>query len=168
MQATVVAVRGSRALVAAAVMTLLVLGVVLAGAAITRAPSTETASLLVASISQGTTLQHVGNRGVVLVRTGDDIRALSAWDGRGDPLVLCEPEGFFSTSIYASRYALDGRKLGGPGPGPLDQYPTHIEGKNLVINLSHRFDHPVPRWSDGMPSVLGNRSIAVCGSEFPY
>lgn len=156
MQATVVAVRGSRALVAAAVTTLLVFGLVLAGAAITRAPSIETASISVADIPQGATLQHLDGRGVILVRAGDDIRAFSAWDGRGDPLVLCKAAGIFTTSVYASRYRFDGSKLGGPGPGPLDQYATHIEGDDLVVTLSHRFDHPVPRWSDGMPSVFTN------------
>jgi hypothetical protein len=44
----------------------------------------------------------------------------------------------------------------------LDQYATHVEGDVLVLTLSHRFDHPVPRWSDAMPSVFTNPSVTYC------
>ena len=141
---------------------LLVFGLALAGASITRAPSIETATIRVAAIPQGATLHHLDDRGVILVRTGDDIRAFSAWDGRADALVLCKEAGVFSTAVYASIYRFDGVKLGGPGPGPLDQYETHLEGSDLVVTLSHRFDHAVPRWSDAMPGLFLNHSITFC------
>jgi hypothetical protein len=162
MQATVVATRGSRALVTAAIACLALGAVVLGIGAIAGAPSGHDVRVPLASIPEGASLQHIADRGIVLVRTGTQVRAFAPWDGRGDALVLCPRTGVFATAVFASRYRFDGTKIGGPGPGPLASHETRIQDGDLVINLSHRFDQPLPRWSDGMPSVFTGSGGGIC------
>jgi hypothetical protein len=161
-QATVVARRGSRALVVAVVAAAAIAGLVLAAGAVVHAPSRNEAHLALAAIPEGVSLQRVGAHAAAVVRDGDDITAFVPGIPVGDAVVWCPGAHRFTSVLHASHYAIDGRRLGGPGPSTLATYATHVRGDRVTVDLATRFDVAAVPWTDALVSRWGNARDAVC------
>ena len=135
-------------LVAVAVLSMVALAGFLVWDLVGGSPSRDVDRIALAEVPDGPSLQRVGDRAVVLVRDGDDVTAFpAATSHNADPLVWCADDGTFSTALYASRYDLDGRRLGGPGPDALLRLDTKLAGDHVEIGAGYAFDWPRTDWS---------------------
>jgi hypothetical protein len=151
-----------RVLVIAAVVVLGLIAAVAVAGTITRTDGRTTERIALSSIPAGASVQEVGTRAVAFVRDGDAIAAFVPAVGRADGLEWCEGRGIFTTVLSASHYAADGTKLGGPGPDQLERYDVRMDGDDVLVSTSHRFDLPTVPWSDALASRFAQPSGELC------
>jgi hypothetical protein len=62
--------------------------------------------------------------------------ALSAIDGRGQPVVYCQTSGYFEDQNHGSKFDRLGRYALGPAPRGLDQFALLVLGDDVYIDRS--------------------------------
>jgi hypothetical protein len=111
-----------------------VLVVALAIGAFVGADTDGPTGLVAGPVTEVPRLVEVSGAAAIVVRVGRTEHAFLATDARGDPLAYCRSSGRFVSQLWASQFALDGRKLGGPAPRGLDEYAMHRDGDLVFVH----------------------------------
>lgn len=87
-------------------------------------------------IPQGVSARILSGEAVFIVRDGDDVQVFAA-DPRhlpGEPLWWCPNEQIFVGPFHGEQFARDGRYLGGPATGGLNEYPAKLDKDGVTID----------------------------------
>lgn len=76
----------------------------------------------------------VDGSGVILVLDRGEPIALSALDGRGQPVVYCETSGWFQDVNHGSQFDQLGRYALGPAPRGLDRFAVLVLGDDVFVD----------------------------------
>lgn len=93
-------------------------------------------SLRLDDLAEGVTAHEVGGNDVFIMRDGADVRIFLP-DARHlpeDTLLWCPNEQIFFEVEHGSQFDQQGRKIGGPAQGGLNQYAVRVEDSKLVID----------------------------------
>jgi hypothetical protein len=160
--ATTPSTRGIKLLFAAVALTFVVLIGTFVADLVTKPPAREVDRIALDDVPEGPSLQRAGDRAVVVVRDDDEITAYAAALPGGDPLVWCAADGSFSTALDATRYSIDGERLGGPGPDDLLRLDTAIVDGELEIAAVYPFDWSRTPWTSNAARTFEDFTENVC------
>ena len=156
MQAVAVAPRGLQRLFAAVALTLALFATAIGVAAAWPSGShVPQQTIRLTDVPHGVSETVISGYTVILVRTGDDVVALSPEGYKADQVVWCPNTERFVGERWWSEYAPDGTKLGGPGEA-LSRYEVIPRWDAVIVRVvgdsrvheSERHDRP-----DGHPSA---------------
>ncbi len=96
----------------------------------------------------GVSRDFKANYSVFLVRLPDDkLVALSAVDSHLGCIVNWLPDRQqFRDPCHGTRYAITGIIRIGPGPRPLERFKIYVDGDNVVVDTSVKFQQELGQW----------------------
>jgi hypothetical protein len=90
------------------------------------------------------------------VRDGDEVRVFLA-DTRhlpDDTLWWCPKEQVFVGVEHGEQFTREGLRIGGPSRGGLNEYPTDVDGRNLIIDTGQVIEGSAAH-GDAPPEMRG-------------
>ena len=136
MQAVAVAPRGLQGLFAAVAVTfaLFAAGIGIA-ASWPAGPQVAQQTIRMADVPRGVSETVIAGYSVILVRSGDDVVALSPEGYRADQVVWCPNAERFVGERWWSEYSRDGTKLAGPGQA-LSRYEVIPRFDAVIVRVA--------------------------------
>ena len=84
----------------------------------------------------------IDGTGVILVQDAGKVVALSAVDGRGQPVTYCKTSGYFEDQIHGSKFDGLGRYALGPSPRGLDRFAVVVLGDDVFVDKTQVIPGP--------------------------
>ena len=111
-------------------------------------------------VPEGVSPRVVGGEPVFVVRAGDELRVLLA-DTRHlpeDTLWWCPTERVFVGVEHGEQFDAEGRKIGGPSQGGLNELAFEVDGSQLVIDTG--------KVIEGANAALGEAPLSLADADF--